>query len=381
LCSALSPSKGVVHCRMVRLLASLVVALLVPHFAMAAFPVSFPQLLDSWTVVPIARSLVKLGVPDAVPEDGAADLQEVAVQIGADPEMLRRAIVYVAGFGVFKEDVDGKVSHTDVSLQLRIGGALHKKVLYRASHEIVLPYVDGFTRVLQDPTKSAFEHLFEEDYFTQWLPKHPESEALFSEYMSEATSAQTPLILGAYPWPHQGVVADIGGGNGHLLRALMSKASEISGVLFDLPSTIATAKKFWPDGDVMHSGRVSYIAGNFFDSVNVTADVYVLKWILHDWSDEKSITILSNIGKSADASSVVIVIDMLVPDDMPNSYHITKFFDMHMAAGYGGKERSASQMASLAKAAGWVLGEILPVGKSPFACFALKRPEVARDEL
>merc|ERR1712032_1051108 len=192
---------------------------------------------------------------------------------------------------------------------------------------------------------------------------------------------QTPLILDAYSWPLEGTIVDVGGGNGHLLRALVARSAEISGVLFDLPSTIQTAKKFWPVGDLMHSGRVSFTAGDFFDAVNVVADVYVLKWILHDWADDKCVKILSNIGRSAKLDSVVLVIDMQVPDDMPNVYHITKFFDMHMAAGYGGKERTSSQIMSIAQSAGWVLSEILAVGKSPFSCFVLKRPEVARSEL
>lgn len=348
---------------------------------MSGFPATFPQLLDSWTVVPVARSLVLLGVPDAVPEEGAAGIEEVAVKVKADAEMLRRAIRYVAGFGVFREDVNGHLSHTDVSLQLRVGGSLHKKLLFRASHESVMPYVDGFAKVLQDPSKSAFEHQFGEDYFTEWLPKHPDSEALFGEYMSQASSTQIPLILDAYPWPSRGTIADVGGGNGHLLRALLAKFTETSGVLFDLPSTIQTAKTFWQQGDLMHSGRVTFVEGDFFAAVTVAADVYVLKWILHDWSDEKCAAILSNIGRSAKMSSVVVVIDMKIPDDQPNSYHVTKFFDMHMAAGYGGKERTPSQMKSIAEAAGWALSEILPVGKSPFSCFVLKRPEGANSEL
>lgn len=317
--------------------------------------------------------MVELGVPDAVPKVGLAEVKEVAEKVGADPEMLHRAVRYVTGFGVFEEHADGKMSHTEISLKLCKGGALRNKVLFRASRESVLPYIDGFTRALKDPTKSGFEHAFGEDYLMKWLPKHSDSEVLFGEYMSEASSAQIPAILDAYPWPTEGTIADIGGGNGHLLRALLTKSPKTSGVLFDLPSAIANAEFHWPEGDVMRSERVTFVGGDFFVAVDVDADVYVIKWILHDWDDSKCTTLLSNIHVRAKSGAVVVIIDMLVPDDLPNTYHVSKFFDMHMAAGFGGKERTASQMKTIADSAGWAMAEVRRVGVSPFSCCVLRK--------
>mmetsp|Transcript_4785 Transcript_4785/g.8680 ORF Transcript_4785/g.8680 Transcript_4785/m.8680 type:complete len:395 (+) Transcript_4785:32-1216(+) len=343
--------------------------------------IMLPQLLDSWTAVPVTRSLVQLGVPDAVPPKGVIELDRVAKHVDAEPEMLRRAIQFVAGFGVFEEHGDGKVSHTPVSLQLCSGGSLHNKVLYRGSREIVMPYVDGFQQVLKDPSKSAFTHLSGEDYFTEWLPKNPHSEALFGKYMSEASSMQIPLILAAYPWPNKGTIADIAGGNGHLLRSFVTTSEGVSGIVFDLPSTIATAKSHWEVGDVMHTDRVKFVAGDFFESVDVVADMYVLKWVLHDWPDDRCIKILSNIRAAAPKGSCVVIIDMLVPENELNSYHISKFFDMHMAAGYGGKERTSSDMRAIAESAGWAVQGIWPVGKSPFACIVLQVSSASPSEL
>lgn len=332
------------------------------------------QLLDSWTALPMVRALVQLGVPDELSPDTSIPAADIAKIVSADPEMLRRAVRYVAGIGVFKEMPDGRIAHSETSLQLRKGGALRNKVLYRLSEEIVMPYVHGSLKILQDPSKSGFAHLNGIDYFTEWLPKHPESEALFGQYMSEATSAMMGLIEDAFPWPRSGVIADIGGGNGHLLRALLQKGAA-QGVLFDLPSVIETSRQHWPDGDLMRGSSVTYMPGSFLEAVPVKADIYVLKWILHDWSDADCIRILSNLQASAPKESQVVVIDMLVPEDQPNQYHVAKFFDVHMAIGYGGKERTVAEMRSLAKASGFVMVEVLPVGRSPFACFVLKKSE------
>lgn len=125
----------------------------------------------------------------------------------------------------------------------------------------------------------------------------------------------------------------------------------------------------------MRGSSVTYMPGSFLEAVPVKADIYVLKWILHDWSDADCIRILSNLQASAPKESQVVVIDMLVPEDQPNQYHVAKFFDVHMAIGYGGKERTVAEMRSLAKASGFVMVEVLPVGRSPFACFVLKKSE------
>mmetsp|Transcript_29844 Transcript_29844/g.80811 ORF Transcript_29844/g.80811 Transcript_29844/m.80811 type:complete len:360 (-) Transcript_29844:270-1349(-) len=355
--------------------------LLLPALAMASSTPMLPELLDIWTVVPVTRSLVELGVPDAIPEEGAVDVKTVAERVGLDPEMLYRAIRFVAGAGVFEESGDGRVSHAEVSLKLRTGGGLRNKILVRAAAENVMMYADGFASVLKDPSQSAFRHLFKEDYFAEWLPRHPGSEATFGKYMSDASAAQIPSILAAYPWPQHGVIADVAGGNGHLLRALVTEHPGTTGVLFDLPSTIATARTHWPQDDVMHSARVAFQPGDFFESVDVSADVYVLKWILHDWVDDRCTAILSNIRAAAKADSVLMVIDMLMPEDMPSKFHIAKFYDIHMAAGFGGKERTRSQMRTIAEAAGWELQEVRPVGKSPFACFVLQQKAGLRADL
>eukprot|EP00811_Abedinium_folium_P002152 NODE_11973_length_1254_cov_4.232476.p1 GENE.NODE_11973_length_1254_cov_4.232476~~NODE_11973_length_1254_cov_4.232476.p1 ORF type:complete len:375 (+),score=99.73 NODE_11973_length_1254_cov_4.232476:68-1126(+) len=341
--------------------------------AAAANPLTLPLLLDAWSVVPVTRSLVLINVPDALPPDCEVNIATVAATVGADAGVLARAIRYVAGFGVFEECGDGAIRHTATSRELCSGGTLRHKLLYRASMESMGPYIDGFRQVLQDPSKSAFEHVHGEDFFMSWLPRHPETEAVFGQYMSDVSRTQIPAILEAYPWPDKSTIADVGGGNGHLLRALLLKLPDAKGVLFDRPQTIANARAHWPETDVMRSDRVILQDGDFFAGVDVDADIYVLKWILHDWADRHCLTILESLRAASrkGRGGKVIVIDMLVPEE-PNTYHMTKSLDVHMAVIFGGRERTASQMRGLAEAAGWTLAEVLSVGQTPFSCFVLE---------
>lgn len=334
---------------------------------------TFPLLLDAWTVVPVTRALVQLGVPDAVEVSGSTSIDALAAKVGADPDMLYRSLRYVSSFGVFTEGPDRTISHSETSLSLRVGAALHHKTLYRCSDEMVMTYIQGFTAVLKDPSKSAFEHVHGEDYFTSWLPRHPESEALFGKYMSASCGQLLPVFADCCPWPHEGVVADIGGGNGHLLEAVLRKREKVSGVLFDLPLTISSAKSHWPPDSVMHTERLSFAPGDFFSDLHVVADVYVLKWILHDWADDRCVTILSNIRAAAKESSIVLVIDMQMPEGSDNSFNIVKCFDIHMATGYGGKERTRSQLENIALAAGWSVRTQTQLASTLFFCTELRQ--------
>merc|ERR1719446_744457 len=102
-------------------------------------PPTLAAMLDQWTVLPVTRALVKCGVSDIVPENGSISIEEVAAKAGLDATMLYRTIRFTAGFGVFREEESGiRMAHTDQSLSLRRGGAVHNKVLYRLSSEIVL---------------------------------------------------------------------------------------------------------------------------------------------------------------------------------------------------------------------------------------------------
>ena len=104
--------------------------------------------------------------------------------------------------------------------------------------------------------------------------------------------------------------------------------------------------------------RCAAIAGNFFESVPAGGDVYMMKWIIHDWDDEKATTILKNIRSQIPQTGRVIIVDCVVPEgDDPD---FSKFFDLNMMVMTGGKERTAKEFDELLSGAGFRFLRVIP---------------------
>jgi hypothetical protein len=80
------------------------------------------------------------------------------------------------------------------------------------------------------------------------------------------------------------------------------------------------------------------------------ADAYFMKMILHDWSDEECVAILSNIQKAARPGGRIFVVEHVVPG--PQTSHFSKLFDIHMMCALTGKERTENEYADLFRQAG-----------------------------
>ncbi|WP_245459353.1 MULTISPECIES: methyltransferase [unclassified Mesorhizobium] len=162
--------------------------------------------------------------------------------------------------------------------------------------------------------------------------------------MGAATLARRPCSHGR--------VVDVGGGHGQLLSAILARNPHLSGVLFDLPSGVAAARK-GAGGDLP---RTEFVAGDFFESVP-PGDAYVIKKVIHDWDDGHAAVILQNCRKAMLPNGKVLLAETLVPPgDEPNQI---KGVDVVMLAVTGGLERTQLQYASLFDAAGLRLERII----------------------
>jgi hypothetical protein len=100
------------------------------------------------------------------------------------------------------------------------------------------------------------------------------------------------------------------------------------------------------------------IAGDFFEAVAPGGDCYLMKWIIHDWDDERSIRILRNCRQHITSGGRLVVIDTIVPEN--NDPDFSKFFDLNMLVMTGGKERTASEFKKLFSQSGFEVSRIVP---------------------
>jgi hypothetical protein len=196
--------------------------------------------------------------------------------------------------------------------------------------------------------ETAFDHIYGMPVF-EYYGKHPEISADFNDAMTSMSAAVEAALREAFDFSPFRRIVDVGGGNGGLLAAVLGSAPGASGVLFDTPAGLAGAEALLTARGV--SGRCERVAGDFFESVPTGGDLYILKWILHDWDDRRAGAILQSCRKAAAPGSRILVIEAILPDgDAPSPGRLS---DLNMLAMTGGRERSASEYRELLEAAGF----------------------------
>jgi hypothetical protein len=183
--------------------------------------------------------------------------------------------------------------------------------------------------------------------------------ALFGEAMRQLTAVDLKALARAYPWPKEGVVCGVGGGIGTLLAAILRRRPSAKGILVDAPEVLAEAEPFLRARGV--ADRVRLSAGDLFGKIDAEADVYVLKWILHDWSDDGCREILKAVRATMAPGSKVVVIDQHVERNRPNA--VGSMADLLMLVECeGGRECSPAEVHRLMRDAGLAPGRVRHAG-------------------
>ena len=188
--------------------------------------------------------------------------------------------------------------------------------------------------------------------FLNMHAKNSEYSKVFNNAMSSYSSMHTAMVLEAlngYDFSNISHICEIGGGQGHLLSHLLSKYNHLNGKILELEPVVNNQDSSWPNKMGLQE-RCKYIKGNMFEQVP-SADLYIMKMILHDWNDDECIKILSNIHKSASDNSKILIVEHVVPD--PNTPHFSKLFDIHMMCATTGRERTIEEYKSILSQSGW----------------------------
>jgi hypothetical protein len=185
----------------------------------------------------------------------------------------------------------------------------------------------------------------------KYFDEHRDEAEIFNAAMVAKSRAVLPAVVDAYDFGRFDVIADIGGGRGHLLAAILERAPRARGVLFDLPHVVAEVGSARPP-------RLEIAAGDFFTDAAPPADLYLLMDLLHDWRDDDAVRILASVRRAAAAHARVLIIETLVPE--VSGPHFGKTLDVIMLAVTGGRERSRSEYAALLERSGLRLERVVP---------------------
>jgi hypothetical protein len=284
------------------------------------------------------------GAADAIGPDGATPAT-IAARTGLTADALDRMLRLLAAHGVFAHGPGGTYRHTPASETLRTD---HPRSLRAYVRMGGMPaFWDRFSELPE--TARSGRPRYDMAGMVEYYAAHPAESAIFNEAMVSKAQTTLPAIAAAYDFTRFGTIADVGGGRGHLLRAILERVPHAHGILFERPHVIA---------DTEAIPGLTFVGGDFFTDAVPSADLYLLMDVLHDWNDADAARILRAVRRAAKPPSRLLIVEALVPET-PGP-HFSKTVDIIMLAATGGRERTAVQHEALLTAAGFELVRVLP---------------------
>ena len=324
--------------------------------AAAALPpeAQLMQLTSGCLVAPAVYVVTKLRIPDIL-KDGPMTSSQLAEKTATDPDALYRALRATASVGVFEERADRVFANSPLSDTLREDWPRSTKALTLWMLEPAHWRVYGDLMYSVKTGKSAWDNVYGEPCFESLFGSMRDLGDIFNQAMTSYSLQTIPPILAAYDFSGFGTIADIAGGYGHVLGAILREYPSAKGILFDLPVVLDGAAPMLESYGVRD--RVQLVTGDFTEGIPIVADCYILKHIMHDWYDEKNEKILRNIRASMPETAKILIVDAIVPG--PSEPHFSKFLDLEMLMLPGGKERTEDEFRALLVSSGFELNRVI----------------------
>ena len=298
-----------------------------------------------------------LGVAEALDEEPRSAVY-LAKEVGADADALDRVLRLLASHGVFGRH-GGMYVHNALSRALRNDDPHSMRAYVRLVGLPVFWQSWGALEQVVRSGKPAVSDIF------AYFKEHPQESEIFDAGMkSKAQSAILPVVA-AYDFSPFDTIGDIGGGQGHLLKAILKSSPKSRGVLFDQPHVVERV-----EADEAIGNRLTSQGGDFFRGPLPRCDAYIVMEVLHDWTDGQSQQILQQIRNAAPDAARLLVVETVLPDESAwaagKGEHFGNHLDINMLVLTGGRERTSDEFASLFADSGWRLSRVIPT-PSPYS--------------
>lgn len=316
--------------------------------------VAMMQMISGFWISRAICVFAQLGLADQL-KDGPRSARDLSALTDTHEPSLRRLLRALATIGVLDENSDDRFVLTALSETLRsdVPGSLCSTAISELGGENYAAWGDLLHSIKTGEV--AFDHVFG---MTLWesLQRNPEDASIFNDSMTRAAAETNEAILASYDFSGVKKIVDVGGGHGALISSLLLEYPEMEGILFDTPSVIEGARSCIDAAGL--AARCEAVAGDFFTGVPAGADAYILKWIIHDWNDERALAILKNCRRAMADDARLLIMEMVIPPG--NEPHFGKFVDLNMLVITGGRERSEEEFRELLNASGFRLARIIP---------------------
>jgi hypothetical protein len=284
-------------------------------------------------------------------------VEDLAAAVKAEPRPLRRLLRALSCYGVFAEQPDGSFAHTDMSRLLREDDPTSLRSIALWCTE---PWTWAAWPMLDEAVRSGrnvVEDLYGKEFFQYLNEDAPESADVFNRAMTTSSVQSARDVADFLDLSGCASVADIGGGQGHVVASLLEKYPTLQGTLLDLPRVVENADPRLRPGGAL-ADRMRLVPGDCRAAVPVRADVYVIKNIL-EWDDESTRRALANVRAAARPAARVVVIENLV-DDSP-SMRFSTAMDLLLLLNVGGAKHTTESLTNRLTEAGLVIDDVRPV--------------------
>ena len=302
----------------------------------------------------LLAAVVEFGIPDQL-ADGPKNAEQLAGASGADADSLHRVLRAAATFGFVRLDKAGRFHNTRLTRALRADARFQTAEWCRYTASASVQQAWGGLSETVKSGESAFGRVHGMGMF-EWFEAHPAEERAFSRGLAGLTLMEAPAIVAAYPFPDDGVICDVAGGTGALLGEVLNARPRVKAILVEAPSVLDEARSYLSDIGV--SERVEFLPGDFMTRGEAVADLYILKWILHDWSDEICRRILAAVKATMKPGSRLLIVEgeqdlhQVSPRFGPLDVHMMTVCD-------GGRERSLGEFHALLDSVGLFAGDVV----------------------
>jgi tRNA A58 N-methylase Trm61 len=318
------------------------------------------DLIQSHRVTAVIYVAARLGLAELL-RDGPQAPGMLAKATGADERALGRLLTVLCTIGVCSRSGEDHYALTEVGASLD-GAAEHsiKGWLIFEAEMLSKSWGGMLDTIMSGKTAAELQGLANS---FELMGRTPDTVDKFNAAMVDLTRLVTPDILRSYDFSGISHLMDVGGGAGELLGAIAQQNRKLRGTVFDLPRCAEAASKHLRRVGI--SDRVEFVAGDFFKAVPAIADAIILKSVIHDWNDARSISILRNCREALPNNGKLLLVERLMPEapaatDEDKAHAMS---DLNMLRGPGGLERTKEQYRELLEQSGFDRVTIHPAGR------------------
>ncbi len=310
------------------------------------------QMISGYWISQAIYTAAKLQIADLL-ENGPLPIDQLAARAQANEDYLYRVLRALASVGIFEEIPNRTFQLTAKADLLR---SQHPQSFKPMALLMGEEHYHAWGR-LADGVKTGtqpFQAMYGMGVF-EYFQQHPEVSEVFNGAMTAMVKNIHSAVIDHYDFSGINTLVDIGGGHGQLLALILNKYPHLKGILFDLPHVAQGAVE--PLKAAGLADRCTIESGDFFQAVAPGGDAYIMGHIIHDWDDERSLTILRNIHKVIADNGKVLLVESVVPEG--NKPGMAKFMDLNMLVMTGGRERTEEEYRALFAQAGFKLTRVI----------------------